>query len=228
MNPRRQLAITHAGSLQAPPGSTIVVNPPNDQIIDNFTIGLCIATFLLAVGTAFLAWQTSQLHQATKDLAEDTVAGSALTDRHHQESLTPAVVYRPGRLYYVPGESAVNFSADVDAPSPTFANAGLGPALDIRMQVEVLNANEVSYASGEYIVGAIAPGTTLQLTDFKVQVEKVPDVKPDREQPRLFRLTLTYKNLFDALVTTVQVYDRNRQKEITLVSYDKPKLIERL
>jgi hypothetical protein len=128
---RNHLQIATAGTVHAVPGSTIIFSPPNDGIIDGFTIGLFFATFLLACATGFLGWKTSQLHQATKELAEDTVKGAKLSDRHHQESLIPVVVIRDVKC----GPGLFGGSMEQLGVGFRVHNQGLGPAVAVNATV---------------------------------------------------------------------------------------------
>ena len=70
---------------------------------------LDIVTLLLVGGTVALAIYTAKLHAATVSLAEDTVDATKVSDRHHQESLSPICVLKDVGCYLVraaPGTDA--------------------------------------------------------------------------------------------------------------------------
>ncbi len=152
--------MTTAGTTHAVPGSTIIVQPPEpgrDVVIEFCTGGLLIATFALAVYTA-------QLRRATLDLARDTVQGTKVADRHHQESLTPIVVIRDVRCGAGlsggnPQQVGVGFRVHNQGSGPAVAvNAkvcAVGPGLKLRgiarteyldpLQAGEIRENEIYY-----------------------------------------------------------------------------------
>ena len=63
----------------------------------NLSTTVELGSILLVVVTAILAWYTAMLRKATVELAKDTISATKLTDRHHQESLSPLCVVRDAK-----------------------------------------------------------------------------------------------------------------------------------
>lgn len=116
-----------SGTIHVVSGTTVTVQPPNDRIVDAFTIGLFFGSIALVIVTGLLAWKTSQLHEATKNLAKDTVDASKLSDQHHQESLSAICI-----ITEVKASRGVNGTCNLEF---TVQNVGSGPALGVSPRV---------------------------------------------------------------------------------------------
>ena len=128
--------VTTPGTVHFLPGTTVIVKPPEagrDGFVDFFTGGLLVATVALAVYTA-------QLRKATVDLAGDTIQGTKLSDRHHQESLSPVCVVRDVKC-----GSGESYNSDPGRLGVVFKvhNMGSGPALLVNVTVTPVKAGLV-------------------------------------------------------------------------------------
>jgi hypothetical protein len=94
-----------------------------------------IASAVVAAFTGWLAWSTRRLAVETAGLAKDQVAASLLSDRHHQESVSPILVF----------DGTVELISD-HTPDGTcehswfrlrgdIKNVGNGPAFDVQVTV---------------------------------------------------------------------------------------------
>jgi hypothetical protein len=89
---------------------------------------------MLFIATAFLAWYTYKLRQATVQLASDSVEGNKLADRHHQESLMPICVIRDVEIEPEPQYSGPNTAM----LAFRIHNQGLGPAVALNVAVSAV------------------------------------------------------------------------------------------
>lgn len=119
----------------------------NDRPISSlFAIVLAMMTGTLALVTYFLFKSTNKLASETGTLAQDTallaqrtVESTILTDRHHQESLMPIVVFQ-GRAWSLGSSQPSQHTAVADGE---LTNIGLGPVLSC----------ELSFGFGESFKG---------------------------------------------------------------------------
>jgi len=141
---------------------------------------LDLVTVFLVVATSILAFKTWQLHAATVDLATDTVKATAVSDRHHQETLSPICVVSSIQS----GQTGVNSYLKV-----VVANVGSGAALDISVAaVPVLG--DVVYTSNERKVDCapLPPGSVSTL-------QVLGDFPPPSDS---LRVRISFRNQFDA------------------------------
>lgn len=95
-----------------------------DPVLDTFS-------GLLFLATLTLAWYTARLHAATVSLAKDTVEATKVSDRHHQESLSPVCVIRDVQC----NKTGAMGAAMGAATKFKIQNVGFGPAISVRATV---------------------------------------------------------------------------------------------
>lgn len=103
---------------------------------------LDLVTFLLVGGTVALAVYTGRLHGATVGLAKDTVQGTEVADRHHQETLSPICVIAAVQSQESGGRLKVRVLV---------SNVGSGPALDVSVSLVATDGSVID--SEEYGAG---------------------------------------------------------------------------
>jgi len=122
---------------------------------------LDLVTLLLVGGTVALAIYTAKLHAATVSLAEDTVKATKVSDRHHQESLSPICVLKEVECVLV----LARHEATTEERSVvlTFAveNLGYGPALELTVSITPVNAVVQPTGKTEvHELGSLKPGNS--------------------------------------------------------------------
>jgi hypothetical protein len=111
--------------------------------------GTALGTTLLAAATGWLAWSTRSEVRATQDLAELTRAQQVASER-------PVVIQGP---------SGFSGSPDAGYLQVTLRNAGLGPALRVRVSATYTGQPDWQPSIGHEIIAVIDPGgeATVQL-----------------------------------------------------------------
>ena len=98
---------------------------------DTINLVVAIATFFMAVFTAWMACETRRLAKEGRD-------STKMLERHHQEGLAPIVKF-------LPDSNGIHFQWESNPEgcrlmlNGTISNSGLGPALNIRMTPMVQN-----------------------------------------------------------------------------------------
>jgi hypothetical protein len=208
-------AALSTGTVHVAPGTIVTVNPPsppNDRVVDNFTIGLFVGSILLFIATSVLAWKTWQLHDATKELAKDTVEGSKLADQHHQESLSPVCVIEKAECVKTSspgGETRYGINLIV-------RNIGAGPALTVI-------ATAIAMEGLEEVGALVLDGMAYSLGPGKKRAHSF-DSFPIRENAA-FKVTVAAQNMFRG--QTLGVWLVWAEGGFTILDYRTPEPNER-
>ncbi len=148
-----------------------------------YTGRLYHATSSVALKTHELSERTHDVSERTAELARDTVAATLLSDRHHQESLTPILLF-VGKIVQQPAGAATWYNFVVDG---RIINRGLGPAVKC----------EVNIGFGEsFHVGPVGANS-----DVPIKFE-VPGQSHEDPNGRPFHMIIKGTNLFTAVSTT--------------------------
>lgn len=184
-------------------------------------VALLAATIALAVYTARLFASTREMAEKTAALVKSTVDANALADRHHQESITPIVALNAcltaeyGALDPPTQKPAWKFFL-----RGTVANTGLGPALNIRVEIDasdcvpqVFRMKSLAANSSEPIVGERG-GAGAAYVWYRVPFNENEDRRA-RCVPYTSRVY--YENLFQTPGKTVQETHSGDELDLRLV-----------
>jgi hypothetical protein len=201
--------VTHAGS-----STTVIVPPPQphtDTVLD-------VITGLLFLATLGLAVYTAKLRKATVDLAGDTIQGNKLSDRHHQESLSPVCLLKDANCSNSgDGRYFLAFSVQ---------NAGSGPALLVNVHVTPVGPGlqQSGMARGE-LPYTLAAGETKKHEMAGLTFSKVPSQSPDAYKS--FLVKVEFLSMFNSWGTGKWTVLEGQGVRF-VVSYDLPAPQERV
>jgi hypothetical protein len=153
-------------------------------------------TLVLVIATVSLAYFTARLHGATVELAKDQVKATRVSDRHHQEMLSPICVIRNVSVKPVPISGTSTF-VGVEF---TVCNQGNGPAMHINATVTPVGK------------GLIPIGTAMTTSPDSLKASEESSLLrlgafPPREI-NMFLVHLEFRNQFGAWgVSEWNVYD---------------------
>jgi hypothetical protein len=191
---------------------------------NNVEIMLAFATIALAIFTAFLFFATLAVASRTADVAADTVTASQQADTHHQESLTPIVVFKPGLIRLL--NARIDIFPNAAVGEGRLRNVGAGPAMNVRMTVQALNAEGQWFGSASFTSGPIGAGEDVEIANGADGEQIV--YRPGFDVPAAaasFMVLIDYESLFGGSAGTIHHLINNYQ--ITRTDYRTPQIVER-
>jgi hypothetical protein len=188
---------------------TIGVGVERDNLALLIQVALVLATAGLAVFTAFLFASTREVARTTGEVAADTLAAADLADRHHQETMRPALVVTVAWLAAgTPGRATLHLEGQ---------NIGLGPAFNV-----VANVTSGELGDLHQFFGHVGAGNMFTFESHEVRVG-IPLERTPVGRLR-FDLELAYWNLFEKQAASRCVVDVNL---VGVITFRPPDIVQR-
>jgi hypothetical protein len=131
---------------------------------------------------------------ATLYLAANAIKGNRLAEKHHQETLMPAITFR-GRYWPEWRDQTGHHNNSFMCYEGSLRNVGGGPALNVSVTLKTIFFGDYTYSIGFLPANYVSE-------DYKVRhvmdsgLDPVFCMPPHAAQPVDFRLTITYENVF--------------------------------